>query len=81
MRFAPARRTARAHPIERKSSAAPRTPFISVAFVAAIFFVPLVIMTGLMTDPPPPAASADPGVLPLRGTIDAQAMVLRSSED
>ncbi len=81
MRFALARKTARAGPAERKSRSAPRTPFISVAFVAAIFFVPLVIMTGLMTEPAPRGTSLDPGIVTLRGTIDAQAMVLRPSED
>ncbi|HEX4768022.1 MAG TPA: hypothetical protein VH414_17285 [Lichenihabitans sp.] len=81
MRSALARKTAGAGDARRKSRSAARTPFISVAFVAAVFFVPLVIMTGLMTEPVPRGTSSGPGLATLRGTIDAQAMVLRPSED
>lgn len=56
----------------------PPVPFISVAFMAAVVFVPVVIATGFVTESD--MGSPRAGTVPLRGTMDPQSLGLRPSE-
>lgn len=74
-------------PIER-TSWTPGMPFISVAFVTALVFGPLVITTGLMTTRAPEAAKIRAGAAPLamsladlRPSLDADLPLRGSAAD
>ncbi len=54
---------------EARADRASRSP-ISVALLAAMAFVPVVVAAGFLTDRPSAAVPADISVLALRGMID-----------